>query len=415
MKMSLIFVQIASYRDPELSKTIKSLIENADNPDNLRICICFQYDEDDDFNDDINEYYSDKRFNIIRVPCKDSKGACWARNLIQQQYNNEEYTLQLDSHHRFVKGWDTICIDMYNTLYNNGVSKPLLTTYLPSYNPQTDHKENKPWKMVFDRFTPEGVIFFLPSVIDNYENIDYPVKSRFYSAHFCFTSGLFCKEVQHNPNYYFHGEEISIAVRAYTHGYDLYHPHKMIAWHEYTRESRTKHWDDHEWFEQNNQSLKLNRQLFGMDGEEQIDFNEYGFGKVRTLNDYEEYAGIKFNTREVRQSCINGVEPNELLTDNFIKYYKHCIDIHKSQLENLENYKFIAVILQDEDGNELYRHDVLEDELYTMSMNFKHQDFYNFWVQFTLPDHIHQPYNYVIWPYKNDWIAEPLYSPILLY
>ena len=50
-----------------------------------------------------------------------------------------------------------------------------------------------------------------------------------------------------------------------------------------------------------------------------IYFNEYGFGKVRTLNDYEEYARIKFNTREVRQSCINGVEPNELLTDKFIK------------------------------------------------------------------------------------------------
>ncbi len=79
-----------------------------------------------------------------------------------------------------------------------------------------------------------------------------PIPARFYSAHFAFTVGQFCKEVPHDPEYYFHGEEISIAVRAYTWGYDLFHPHKVIAWHEYTRKGRTKQWDDDkEWWEKN--------------------------------------------------------------------------------------------------------------------------------------------------------------------
>ena len=46
------------------------------------------------------------RFKIIDIDYKDSQGVCWARNTIQQYYEDEEYTLQLDSHHRFVPNWD---------------------------------------------------------------------------------------------------------------------------------------------------------------------------------------------------------------------------------------------------------------------------------------------------------------------
>jgi hypothetical protein len=87
----------------------------------------------------------------------------------------------------------------------------------------------EPWRMAFDRFIPEGAVFFLPETIPGWQRtLTEPVTSRFYSAHYCFTLGQFSKEVQHNPEYYFHGEEISIAARAYTCGYDLFHPHKVL-------------------------------------------------------------------------------------------------------------------------------------------------------------------------------------------
>ena len=50
-----IFVQIASYRDPELINTLKSMIETAKKPKNLRIGICRQYHPDDLF-DNLDEY-----------------------------------------------------------------------------------------------------------------------------------------------------------------------------------------------------------------------------------------------------------------------------------------------------------------------------------------------------------------------
>lgn len=304
-----IFVQIASYRDPELINTLDSLIENCSKPKNLVICIAHQYD---DINA-IHKYRNDERFKIIDIHYSESKGACWARNMIQQRYDGEEYTLQLDSHHRFAPNWDKELIGMIKQLKEKGHNNPLLTSYIPSFNPENDPAEriNIPWKMNFDRFIPEGAVFFLPASIDDFEKRTEPIPARFYSAHFCFTLGKFCLEVPHDPEYYFHGEEISIAVRAFTNGYDLFHPHKVLAWHEYTRKGRVKQWDDDQkWHIRNNACHLKNRKLFGMDGEiSATDFGIYGFGKVRTLHDYELYAGINFKNRKPHPYSIMGTDP----------------------------------------------------------------------------------------------------------
>ncbi len=54
-KNSKIFVQIASYRDPQLIPTIKNMLENAKNPQNITIGIARQFHPDDKF-DDLSEY-----------------------------------------------------------------------------------------------------------------------------------------------------------------------------------------------------------------------------------------------------------------------------------------------------------------------------------------------------------------------
>ena len=88
------------------------------------------------------------------------------------------------------------------------------------------------------------------------------------SGHFAFGPNKWAKEVKHDPNIFFAGEEINLTVRSFTHGYDLFHPHKIICWHEYTRKGRTKQWDDDKtWGEKNKFSHSKNRRLFSMDGE----------------------------------------------------------------------------------------------------------------------------------------------------
>jgi glycosyltransferase involved in cell wall biosynthesis len=400
--MSTIFIQIASYRDPELNNTLKDCISNAKYPENLRFCICWQHSPDES----IDEYRNDSRFKIIAVPYKESKGACWARNKIQQFYDGETYTLQLDSHHRFIKHWDELAINMLEDLRIKGYKKPLLTGYIPSYDPDNDPagRVNVPWKMNFDRFIPEGAVFFLPASIDDFAERSEPIPSRFYSAHFCFTDGAFCKEVPHDPELYFHGEEISIAVRAYTWGYDLFHPHKILAWHEYTRKGRTKHWDDDkDWGNKNAKSHLRNRKLFEMDGEvRDVDFGLYGFGTERTLEDYEKYAGISFKKRAIQKHTQDNLLPpnpsfdsNEEYENSFLKIFKHCIDIRYEQVPE-KDYDFWVVAFHDELDETIHRKDADKDEIQRM---LKDPDKYcKIWREFNCES---RPKYWVVWPHSE--------------
>ena len=376
-----IFVQIASYRDPQLENTIKDMIENAKYPDNLRIGICRQFHPRDGF-DLLSVYRDDKRFKILHVLYSDSKGCCWARNKIQQLYDGEDYTLQIDSHMRFEKNWDDTLIKMITKLQKKGFPKPLLTGYVSSFDPENDPagRIQEPWRMTFDKFIPEGAVFFMPEVIPGWEKLKEPVTSRFYSAHFAFTIGKFSTEVQHDPEFYFHGEEISIAARAYTHGYDLFHPHKVVIWHEYTRKGRTKQWDDDKyWIKKDNASQSKNRQLFGMDSEEvTMDFSKYGFGNERTLREYEIYSGLLFSKRLTQQYTLDkeyppnpkNYESEEEWENSFVKYFKNCIQVVHS-LNLFPEYNW--------ESNSLYQNfnDNHKISIYDDSDNIINEEYYN--------------------------------------
>jgi hypothetical protein len=410
-----IFIQMAAYRDPELLLTLKDCITQAKYPENLRFGIAWQHSTEDKW-DNMDEYKNDERFKIIDIDFKDSKGACWARNKLQDLYDNETYTLQLDSHHRFVKDWDEILISMLKDLQEKGYPKPLITAYIPSYNPEKDPegRAETPWYLGFDRFIPEGAIFCKPRN-DSKELIQSsePLLGRFYSAHFAFTVGDFAKEVRHDPNYYFHGEEISIAVRAFTHGYDIFYPHKIIAWHEYTRKGRIKQWDDDKtWVSKNVACHSRNRKLFGMknegDDNEIVDFEEYGFGNVRTLKDYEKYAGIKFSTRSITQDVLDHTQPNfdniklsdEEFESKLLSVFKHCIDIEFDKIPKEIEYDFWCIAFRDENGKDMYRQDATFSEIENLKKN---SNKYNICREFETKK---RPSDWIVWPHikDGDWV-----------
>ena len=405
MTNETIFIQIAAYRDPQLVPTVLDCIAKATNSNRLRFCIAWQHSDDEQ----IDQIKSLRNIDIIDIPYLESKGACWARNAIQQRYKGETYTLQLDSHHRFVKGWDTILIGMFKQLKKSGVLKPILTTYGSAFDPNNDPqgRTRVPYKLMFDRFIPEGAVFFMPATIDDRLTLTAPQPARFYSGHFCFAPGSFCVEVQHDPNYYFHGEEISIAVRAYTHGYDLFHPHRLVLWHEFTRKGRSKHWDDHNevkvpWTARNDQSHARNRCLFSMDGAkyDSVDWGRYGLGTKRSLRDYERYAGLNFQLRSIQRETLEGkLPPNTTIVDedawlkSFLRMFKHCLDVPWSEVP-LDDYDFWAVSFEKEDGTLIYRKDVDQEELRGFS---RLGDFANIWREFLCEE---QPKRWVVWPHS---------------
>jgi hypothetical protein len=401
-----IFVQIAAYRDPQLIPTIKNMLENAKRPKNLRIGIARQFNPEDGF-DDLQEFEKDKRFRILNIPYQEAEGVCWARNLVQQLYEGEEYTLQIDSHMRFAPNWDDEMIKMIKQLQKKGHKKPLLTGYVSSFDPDNDPagRVQEPWRMAFDRFIPEGAVFFLPETIPGWQDLKEPVPARFYSAHYCFTLGQFSTEVQHNPEYYFHGEEISIAARAYTWGYDLFHPQKVLIWHEYTRKGRTKQWDDDKkWVDRNNKSHLLNRKLFGMDGLEQEGHDgSYGFGTERSLRDYEKYAGLLFEKRAVQQYTLEkhyppnpyNFESEEEWKKHFASVFKHCIDVNYASVPE-KDYDFWVVAFHGPNDETLFRKDADVHEIKRM-MNDP-DGYCKVWREFQTET---KPTYWVVWPHSE--------------
>lgn len=145
-KNSKIFVQIASYRDPQLRHTIADMIKNAKRPEKLVIGVARQFNEEDGF-DDLSDYQDDERFRILNIPYNEAEGVCWARNLVQQLYQDEQYTLQIDSHMRFAPNWDEEMINMIKQLQKKGHKKPLLTGYVSSFDPDNDPagRVQEPW------------------------------------------------------------------------------------------------------------------------------------------------------------------------------------------------------------------------------------------------------------------------------
>lgn len=414
-KTNTIFIQIAAYRDPQLIPTLKDCIDKAKYPQNLKFGIAWQHCEKDSW-DNLDEFKNDPRFKIIDINYKDSQGVCWARNMVQGLYAGETYTLQLDSHHRFAQNWDETLIDMLKDLQKEGYSKPLITAYIPSFDPENDPEKRvtEPWKLTFDRYIPEGAVFFLPAAFNKEkDDLTRPMLGRYYSAHFAFSIGDFAKEVRHDPNYYFHGEEISISVRAFTHGYDIFYPHKVICWHEYTRKGRTKHWDDDKtWGQKNSSCHARNRKLFGVDGEvNDIDFGPYGFGNIRSLKDYEKYAGMKFSTRAITQDVLDHKLPNfdniKITDEEFEKrllyLFKHCIDIGYDQVPE-NDYDFWAVAFKDKDGQDMYRKDADEAEIKRMKTDS--DGYCKVWRSFDTKE---RPSSWIVWPHsKSKGWADPI-------
>ncbi len=110
--MDKIFVQLASYRDPELLPTISDMLEKADNPEQFVFGICWQYGPEEN----PNIFDGRKEYRVTKIPFEKSEGLGWARNVTNSLYEGEKYTLQLDSHHRFAEHWDTMLLEDYINL-----------------------------------------------------------------------------------------------------------------------------------------------------------------------------------------------------------------------------------------------------------------------------------------------------------
>ena len=383
MENDTIFVQIASYRDSELVPTVLDCLKQAKHPQKLRIGICWQFAD----GDSIAEIAHLPQVRFVAVPHNESKGACWAREIASNLYDGQEFFMQIDSHHRFAQHWDDTAVNMLKALEADGVKKPLITAYPPGFDPKNDPagRSEGGVQIDFKEFLGTSVFSTGSSTIKNWQNLNKPIRGRFFAGGFVFVRAAFLQEVPSDPNIYFQGEEMNMAFRSFSHGYDIYHPHKPFLWHYYIRKDSPRHWNDHvqpvdnkpaknkDWQEMNATSFKRTKHFFSYDGYryEDIDWGKYGRGKERSLRDYELFCGIDFRQKRITKDCLNKNEPsstwNKDISDfdwdkSLLQMCEHTIDVMHGVLP-LDDYDFIYVGYDRADGTNIYCMNIINDDL----------------------------------------------------
>ena len=292
-----IFVSIASYRDPDCQNTVCDLFEKALYPERINIGICLQIVPDED-KDCLIHTERQQQLRIIEVHASESRGACWARSRVQELWCNEDYYFQVDSHMRFVAGWDEKLIAMLGKCPGEN---PVLSTYPLAFTPPD---ELAPDNLVTIRpkgFDDEGVLTQHSWLTSLDKAPAYPSPTPFVSAGMLFTSGGVVNVIPYDPYLYFTGEEITLGARLWTSGWNIYSPNEVIAYHNYIKQTgRPRHWDDKtDWGNLSKRSRLRVRHILEIetisnDSSDLVEIERYGLGSVRTLAEYEVFSGLDF-------------------------------------------------------------------------------------------------------------------------
>lgn len=287
----VIFISIASYRDPDLIKTVQSCFNNAENKSRLYFSI-FSQAEDDEHPD--LSFIPDNQIRYLKTHWSESLGACWAREIATKDIVGK-YFLQIDSHSRFKSKWDTLIINNFKKAVRFWGNRIIITNYPDPFeinNDGSDKLIDYPDLKKLEPFWDEKSKMIQakhtwPNIVD-IENGD---EQFFFSANCAFTRADIMREIPYDKELYFTGEEPSIAIRAYTRGIRLISPIVKFMYTNYNRENskRRLHWDDHEkWWEINLLSYKrLSKIMSGS-----MEFQEFGIGSKLLFEQYQKITNI---------------------------------------------------------------------------------------------------------------------------
>lgn len=306
IKPGTIFVSIASYRDTECKDTVYDMFESASKPDRIFAGVVQQNkDQKEDCFDKCPACKKRKDSGHIRVinyDFKDAKGPCFARYQASKLWDGEAYYLQIDSHTKFVDGWDDMLMDEFKRAND---PKAIISGYPPTEDQLASIIKNN-----YDKFpmmcqaeiNKDGLPQVTASLVERKGDGAVPI--AFGGANLLCMPAQALIDVNFDPylNFLFFGEELLHSARLWTSGYNFYAPIKPFAAHFYTRKGKPKFWDDLKEFETcRKQAISRVKYILNMIPFDEVeedfrtDIEKYGLGKQRSIDAYWDFLGIKLD------------------------------------------------------------------------------------------------------------------------
>ncbi|OEU19387.1 hypothetical protein FRACYDRAFT_152079, partial [Fragilariopsis cylindrus CCMP1102] len=227
-----IFMSIAAFREHLLADTLAYAFSNAKHPEKLFIGAvvqnCFGKNGIEDFcaMSDYTKYCTNGQIRVIYMHESESLGPAMARYYASKLWGGETFFVQTDSHLKFAVDWDE--------KYRNEIklTKNYPKSILSSYPPGFEQKH----------FIPKGFNGTLSDINNTVVESPgcrlwepRPSQIPFIAAGFFFTRSEILKDIPFDPflPWTFMGEEISLSLRAWTHGWNMYAPRKNLIIHQY--------------------------------------------------------------------------------------------------------------------------------------------------------------------------------------
>lgn len=289
----VIFLSIASYRDPDLVNTVRSAYDNATNPADIFFSVFSQAEEHE--HPDLS-FVDQLRYQ--KSHWSESLGACWAREIATRDLVGD-YFLQIDSHSRFVKGWDEILINAYKKAQQHWGERIWFTNYPDAF--ELDEAGNavlQPlqtlYKLRAHWHEDSRMVMGAWEDVKDTENGD---EQYFMSANCMFAETKLAAEIPYDRELYFTGEEPSLGLRAYTRGMKLISPTVKFMYTNFNRPNskRRLHWEDHPHWHQINQKSyeRLSKIMTG-----DLSLGIYGIGSTELFDEYQKVTGIDLSDKK---------------------------------------------------------------------------------------------------------------------
>lgn len=269
--------------------------------------------------------------------------------------------MQVDSHVRFVANWDEDIIDQWTS---TGNEMAVISTYLSDIVNSIDevtHKSLREARSIMCRAEYEWKkdsrehIRFTVQPTNKPQIQTSPMLHPFWAAGFSFARGHFVVQVPYDQYLpmVFQGEEISMTVRGFTHGYDFYAPSRNVAYHMYSNKVGRSNQGGGKIFTENSVMFpgakeeayhRLNG-IIGV-GNHAVNFNRveqdmYGLGNVRKLQQFYHTFGIDVKGSEMERGLcdfVQGIGIHKSMHAKFSPYIRYdAIGIDYSRI----NFAFV--------------------------------------------------------------------------
>jgi hypothetical protein len=301
-----IFISIASYRDPRLWPTVADALEQAADPQALHFAVVDQSEAAAEPPPELQHRAG--ALSYLHLHHRFSRGPCWARSIAASYCQGEPYFLQIDAHMVFDRHWDRHLVEQLEALSARN-PRTILSTYPAPFELVDGQPVRRPIPGHALVLEPRpGSVLGAESPVLGFRSRAVASREALPGCHVgagcLFTRSAFIAEVPYDPWLYFHGEEQNLAVRAWTHGWDIQHVPDMPIYHLYHGgDGRPVHWAEGDdvarptrWWELERSSQARMRALL-YDG---VYLGVYGLGRARSLQQYAEFSGIDYPNRTCR-------------------------------------------------------------------------------------------------------------------